>query len=422
MTLVANMQRRHFLQLGGVAALGTLLPVTRILAQDSFAGLSNMATDAKPISREERLQRLAKAQRLMREQGMSALLIEPGSSLDYFTGVQWWRSERLTAAVLGADGALAIVTPFFEEPSIQESLSVEAEILTWDEHENPLRKVADWLARTGNTSGNIGIEKTVRFFAVDGLKRVMPDAKIVSASPVILGCRMFKSASELALMQTASDITLAAYAYTLPRIERGMTPSDISAIMNGATRALGGQPKFAIALVGEAAAYPHGSDQPQEVKEGEIVLMDCGCSVHGYRSDISRTIVYGEPTAKQRQVWQHMRNGQDVVFEAAQIGVAAGSVDDAVRAYYETLGYGPDYKLPGTSHRTGHGIGMDGHESINLVRGETTELAAGMCFSNEPGIYLPGEFGVRIEDCFYMTEDGPRYFTQPSKAIDEPFG
>jgi Xaa-Pro dipeptidase len=233
---------------------------------------------------------------------------------------------------------------------------------------------------------------------------------------------MIKSEHELALMQKATDITIAAYLYTWPRVERGMRPSDIEAIMNGATTALGGSPEFALILLGEAAAYPHGSGKPQEVRDGEVVLMDCGCTVQGYQSDISRTFVFGEPSAEQRKVWDQVHRGQQVAIEAAKIGAPAGSVDDAVRRQYEAWGYGPGYKLPGLSHRTGHGIGLDGHEPVYLVHGETTPLAPGMCFSDEPGIYIPGKFGIRLEDCFHMTEAGPRFFSTPPPSIDKPFG
>ncbi len=411
--------RRAFFGLAGAAAVaGALAPA---LAAPSETGLKAMTGGARPISAEERQARIARAQQLMRDQGLSALLIEPGASLVYFTGVQWWRSERLTAAVLPVEGEIAIVTPFFEEPSVRESLGVPAEILTWNEHEDPLKLVAGWLGKRRLT-GPVGVEETVRYFAIDGLKAAMPGVEIRSGAPVVRGCRMIKSPAEIALMQLATDVTIAAYRHTYPRIERGMTPADIGAIMNGATTALGGNPEFALVLLGEASAYPHGSGQPQEVRNGEVVLMDCGCNVHGYQSDVSRTFVFGQPTQRQREVWNQMHKGQQIAFEAARLGVTAGSVDDAVREYYGSLGYGPDYKLPGLSHRTGHGIGLDGHEPVNLVRGETTKLAPGMCFSNEPGIYIPGEFGIRLEDCFYMTKAGPKYFSEPPPSIDKPFG
>ncbi|KTE25584.1 MULTISPECIES: Xaa-Pro peptidase family protein [unclassified Sphingopyxis] len=414
------MQRRQFLGKAALTGLAATMPVSGFAADT--AGLPNLAAKAVPIGKAERMARIARATELMRANDIGALLVEPGSSLIYFTGVEWWRSERLTAAVLTREGEVAIVTPFFEEPSVRESLGIEAEVLMWNEDENPLAAVAAWLGKRGLAKGRIGVEETVRYFAVDGLQRVMPGATVVNGAPVVRGCRMHKSAAEIALMQIAADITIAAYRHTAPRIEAGMTPADIGAIMKAATQALGGQSEFELILLGEASAYPHGSGKPQAVKDGEVVLMDCGATVHGYQSDISRTFVYGKANARQRQVWEQMRKGQDVAFAAAKLGTPAGAVDDAVRAYYQNLGWGPGYKLPGTSHRTGHGIGLDGHEPVNLVHGEMTKLAPGMCFSNEPGIYIPGEFGIRLEDCFYMTDNGPKWFSEPPPSIDRPFG
>lgn len=414
------MHRRQFLGTAAFAGLAATLPAP-LFAADT-AGLPNLAAKAVPIGKAERVARIAKAKELMRANDIGALLIEPGSSLIYFTGVEWWRSERLTAAVLTREGEVAIVTPFFEEPSVRESLGVPAEVLTWNEDENPLAAVAGWLGKRGLAKGRIGVEETVRYFAVDGLENAMPGVQVVNGAPVVRGCRMHKSPAEIALMQIAADITLAAYRHTAPRVEVGMTPAGIGAIMKGATTALGGRSEFELILLGEASAYPHGSGKPQAVRDGEVVLMDCGATVHGYQSDISRTFVHGKASPRQRQVWDQMRKGQDVAFAAAKLGTPAGKVDDAVRAYYESLGWGPGYKLPGTSHRTGHGIGLDGHEPVNLVRGETTKLAPGMCFSNEPGIYIPGEFGIRLEDCFYMTGAGPKWFSEPPPSIDQPFG
>jgi len=414
-----RVDRRHFIGFG-LAAFGAIA-TPPIFAQAPVPELRPMTDGVVPIGAEEHLARIARAQRLMAEQGLSALLIEPGASMTYFSGVQWWRSERLTALILPRDGEPAIVTPHFEEPSVRESLKVSGEVRTWNEHEDPLETVAGFL-RDRDLTGPLGIEETVRFFAVDGLRRAMPGVALRPGAPVVRGCRMRKTAHELALMQKAADITIAAYRHTAPLIERGMTPADIGAIMNEATRALGGNPEFALILLGEASAYPHGSGQPQQVRDGEVVLMDCGCTVHGYQSDISRSFVFGEATAEQRQVWDQVHRGQQIAFAAARLGRPAGSVDDAVRSQYEQWGYGPDYRLPGLSHRTGHGIGLEGHEPVNLVRGETTPLAPGMCFSNEPGLYLPGRFGIRLEDCFYMAEDGPSWFSTPPPSIDDPFG
>jgi Xaa-Pro dipeptidase len=385
-------------------------------------GLRPMTGSAAPITPAERMERIGRAQALMREQGLSAILLEPGSSMDYFTGVQWWRSERLTCAVLPVEGEPAFVTPFFEEPSVRESLSVPGEVRVWQEDEDPIAVLAGILRDRKLASGKVGVEETVRFFVSDGLARHLPSVAITPAAPVTRPCRMIKTAHELALMQMAADVTIAAYRYVHPRVRQGMGREELAAMIDGAQTALGAAADGALVLLGEAAAYPHGSHKPQAVREGEVVLFDCGCSVHGYKSDISRTFVFGAPSRRERQVWDQVHHGQQVAMEAARVGAPCGSVDDAVRAYYESLGYGPRYKLPGTPHRTGHGIGMDGHEPVNLVHGETTPLAPGMCFSNEPGIYIPGEFGIRLEDCFHMTADGPKWFTVPPPSIDQPFG
>ncbi|MDQ2892343.1 MAG: Xaa-Pro peptidase family protein [Pseudomonadota bacterium] len=391
-------------------------------AEPDLSALSDITGDAVPIGASERANRLARAQALMKANGMAAILCESGSSLTYFTGVRWGRSERLTAAVIPVEGQPCIVTPFFEEPSIRESLGVPADVRVWQEEENPLAVVAGFLKDRKIAGRPIGIEETVRFFAFDGLKRILPNTRIVSANPVVRGCRMIKTPAEIALMQKATDVTMAAYRWVYPRVVAGMTGVEVGALMNAATRTLGGDPEFALALIGPAAALPHGSREVHRVATGDILLMDCGCTVHGYQSDVSRTWVHGAASAAQRIVWDRVAHGQQIAFAAAKIGVHAGSVDDAVRSYYASLGYGPKYKLPGLSHRTGHGIGMDGHEPVNLVHGETTRLAAGMCFSDEPGLYLPGKFGVRLEDCFHMTAAGPRWFSTPPASIEQPIG
>lgn len=402
--------------LGAGIAAPLLMSGATGLAQN--APLSVITGDAVPITPAERLARIARAQALMQANDIAAVFVEAGSSLVYYAGMRWGRSERLTGLVIPARGAPAVITPFFEKPTALERLGIEAEVRVWQEHENPFAVVAAFLKERGVTEGRIGIEETVRFFVSDGLRQAMPGAQIVSADPVVRAQRMIKSGSEIALMQKATDVTIAAYRHTLSRIRIGMRADQIADIMNDATRTLGGVPQFALVLLNEAAAYPHGSDQPQKVVEGGVVLMDCGCTVEGYQADVSRTFVVGRPKPDVARVWQQMKQGQSAAFAAAKVGTPAGAVDDAVRAYYESIGYGPDYDLPGLSHRTGHGIGLDGHEPINLVRGEKTPLAPGMCFSNEPGLYLPGKFGVRIEDCFYMTDAGPRYFSQPQPAMD----
>jgi Xaa-Pro dipeptidase len=312
------------------------------------------------------------------------------------------------------------VTPFFERPSVQETLGVPAEIRVWQEDESPTAVIANWLKEHRLDRGQIGIEETVRFFASDGLGKLLPGVKLVSANPVVRGCRMHKTPPENALIQKANDVTIAANRWTAPRIQEGMTRDQVAEMIVAATQALGGNADGALVLLGEAAAYPHGSGKPQFVREGEVVLIDCGCTVDGYASDISRTLVFGKVPADVRRVFETVAEGQKVAMRTAQLGTPAGKVDDAVRAFYEREGYGPDYKLPGLSHRTGHGIGMDGHEPVNLVHGETTPLEVGMCFSNEPGLYFPGKFGVRLEDCFHMTPAGPKFFSEPPSSIDQP--
>ena len=413
------MNKREFLQLAGATSVAASIPASAY--SQGSPELPNITADAQAITVEERLRRVAKAQRLMRDSNIDALLLEAGSALIYFTGVRWRRSERFTGAVIPAAGDIAFVTPYFEEPSVRESMTFGDDVRVWHEHENPFDLVAGILDDRGLKKGTIGIEETVRHFIVDGIQRSAPDFHVTIGSAITRGCRMYKSAAEIALMQTANDVTLAAYRHVHANIEKSMSPSDISDLMTAATRSLGGSPGFSGVLLNEASAYPHGTDQPQSLKEGGVILMDCGCSVLDYESDISRTWVFGEPTQKQRKVWNMVKRGQELAMETATVGTPAGKIDDVVRDYYTSEGFGPGYKTPGLSHRLGHGIGMDGHEPVNFVHGETTPLAPGMCFSNEPGIYIFDEFGVRLEDCLTITAEGPRLFTELSPSIDRPF-
>ncbi len=411
--------RRHLL------AAATTLPVLSVAgvlraAEPDLSQLRDLTIGAVPVGATEYAGRLSRAQALMKANGLGAILIESGSSMTYFTGVRWGRSERLTAVVIPAEGRPCIVTPFFEEPSVRQTLAIPADVRVWQEDQDPLRTVAGFLTDRRLGTRPIGIEETVRFFAVEALAAALPRARLTSANPVVRGCRMVKTPAEIALMQVATDVTIAAYRWTHPRVEAGMTGAEIGALMNAATRKLGGSPEFALALIGPAAALPHGSREGIRVSDGQVVLMDCGCTVLGYQSDVSRTWVHGTATPEQRKVWDTVARGQQIAFAAAKIGAPAGSVDDAVRRYYESAGYGPGYRLPGLSHRTGHGIGMDGHEPVNLVHNEATPLAAGMCFSDEPGLYLPGKFGVRLEDCFHMTPTGPKWFSEPPRSLDAP--
>ncbi|MFP5435823.1 MAG: M24 family metallopeptidase, partial [Alphaproteobacteria bacterium] len=320
----------------GYAAAGIAAAVTpRLFAQErAVEALTSLTGGITQIGRAERADRLSRAQAMMQTQGIDALLIEPGASLIYYSGVRWWRSERLTAMVIPASGAPLILCPFFEKPSIDESLGIPAEVRVWQEHESPHALVAAFLTEKGLAKGRIGIEETVRYFAVDGLKAALPQAQLTT-DPVTRALRMRKTPAEIALMQTAADVTMAAYRWTYRQVKAGMTPADIGALMTAATTALGGKTEFNLVLLGEAAAYPHGSGKPQAVRAGEVVLMDCGCTVADYQSDISRTFVYGAtPSAQQRTVWTDVAQGQAIAFAAAKLGTPAGAVDDAVRAHY----------------------------------------------------------------------------------------
>lgn len=420
--------KRTFLKTG-MAALATL-PITHTAIASSptaaktvnNSALKNLTANVSPISIAERKARIKKAQRLMQTSNIAAVILEPGAAMDYFTGIQWWRSERLTAVVIPQAGEIAVVCPFFEEPSIRETLAVGEDVRVWQEHESPYERVKQILNDRKTTKGTLAFENSVRYFVQRGVMSLLPNMRDISAEPITLGCRMFKSKHELQLMHKANEITLSAYAHVWSQLELGMSQSQVKSLMSSAQSALGGSGVWNMALFNEASAYPHGTKQSQNIREGSIVLMDCGCSVQGYQSDISRTFVFGEPSKKQQKIWNTVREGQRIAFETATLGTPAGKIDDAVRAYYVNQGLGPDYKLPGLSHRTGHGIGMQGHEPVNFVRGETQTLQPGMCFSNEPGIYIPGEFGVRLEDCVYMTDKGVQWFTVPPDSLSSPIG
>jgi len=414
--------RRTFLGLtaaGAAVAVGAQGPATQ--GTSAHEGLRALTGRAQPISALEHSARLARLQTLMQQRRVAALLVESGSTLEYFTGIRWHRSERTTAALIPASGQAVIVTPYFEEPSVRETLRVPADLRPWKEDESPFDLLAGALPRRSGARGPLAVEATTRFFIVDQIARAAtPRPELVPADDLVRGCRMIKSAAELALMQTANAVTLAALRHVHGRIAAGMRGSDILALMVAATEQLGGAHEFSLVLLNEASAFPHGSVKPQEVHPGSVILIDTGCSVHGYQSDISRTWVFGDVSPRQREVWDTVKRGQEIALENARLGAAVGSVDRAVRAFYEGKGWSKDYGLPGLSHRTGHGIGMDVHEPPYLVRNDITALQAGMCFSDEPGLYIPGEFGIRLEDCWHMSEGGPKLFTPLAKSIDQP--
>jgi Xaa-Pro dipeptidase len=412
------LSRRVFLQ---GAASAPLLAAGSAFARDSAApALRSLTGDAKPISAEERRARIDKAQSLMAQRKVAALLVESGSSLEYFTGIRWRRSERTTLAVIPVSGQVLVVTPAFEEPSVRETLEVAGDVRPWDEHENPFEKVVQGLKDRGINSGVLAAESTMRFFIVAGIRQASSAYEIIAADPIVRACRLIKSPAELALLQLANDVTIEALRQVHAQLALGMSGPDIGALMDKVTISLGGSPEFSLVLLNEASAYPHGSVKPQKVREGSVILMDCGCAVHGYQSDISRTWVFGQANTRQRKVWDTVKRGQELALATAKINVPVGAIDDTVRKYYESQGWGPGYHLPGLSHRTGHGIGLDGHEPPYLVHGDATPLQAGMCFSDEPGIYIPGEFGIRLEDCWYMTGSGPKLFTPLAKSLEQP--
>ena len=384
--------------------------------------LQPMAAGVAPIGDDERRARLNQAQRLMAEQGIGAIVLEPGSSMTYFTGTGWSRSERTFAVVIPARGEPGWICPAFEEARARELIRFGTDVQVWQEDESPFRLLAGLLRDLGGGAGRVGLEEEVRFFLADGLRREAAGVELVSATPVTAGCRMYKSAAELALMQRASDMTIAAFKAAFATLREGMTQSDLQGNMLAALGRVGGEDPWALVGFGKASAFPHGSVQPQRLRSGDIVLLDAGCALHGYQSDITRTTVFGRPTARQTEVWNLERRAQDAAFAAAQVGAPCEAVDAAARKVIADAGFGPDYRVPGLPHRTGHGIGLDGHEWTYFVRGNTTPLAPGMCFSDEPTIAIYGEFGIRLEDCLYITEAGPRFFSAQSPAIDRPFG
>jgi Xaa-Pro dipeptidase len=406
--------RREFLRLSAGVAGASFFSSNEINNETAPA-------DAKPITDDERRARIEKAQKLMVENRIDAVYLESGSSLFYYTGVKWGNSERMFGAVIPARGEIAWITPKFEEERARELIRFGKDIRAWEEEESPYKVVAGIFKDRGIRAGRIGMEERVRFFLYDGIRQEAKHLEYTSADPVTVGCRVIKSPAEIALMQRANDITLAAFKAAAATLKEGMTQYDFGANVQDAFRALGSSGGALIGF-GKSTAFPHGSIQPQKLKEGDVVLMDGGCKVDGYESDITRTFVFGKPTARQREIWNLERKAQDAALAAAKVGATCESVDAAARKVITDAGFGPDYKTPGLPHRTGHGIGLDGHEWTNFVRGNKTKLAPGMCFSDEPMIAIYGEFGIRLEDCLYITEQGPKLFTPQSPSIDQPFG
>lgn len=387
-----------------------------------LAGLRPWADRAPPITSDERLGRIEQARRLMAAEGVDALLIGAGHSLRYFAGVPWGATERLVAMVLGRTGKPKIVCPVFELGSLHAVLGVDAEVLGWEEHESPEALVAQALTQMG--ASKVAFDPALSFLHYDRLRQAAPSADLVNAKPIVDGCRSCKSDAELALMRQAKAMTLEVHRRAAAALSEGVTTAEVIRFIDQAHRAMGadGGSSFCAVQFAHATAYPHGVPGVQALKEGDLVLIDTGCLVQGYNSDITRTYVFGQPNADQRRVWEVEHAAQAAAFDAVEPGKPCEEIDAVARKVLEKAGFGPGYRLPGLPHRTGHGIGLSIHEAPYLVKGDRTPLAPGMCFSNEPMIVIPDSFGVRLEDHFYVTDKGAAWFTQPSPSIDEPFG
>ena len=426
-----SINRRNFIRTSAISAgAATLLsglsgcrtPVEQSKKTTSpLDDLKSMTVDVVPISIEERKRRIEKAQHLMTDNKIDAIFLDGGTSMEYFTGIRWGNSERMMSAIIPAKGDIKYVGPHFEEERIRELMKIGTDLRVWEEHESPYKLVAQIFSDIGIRTGKVGMEERVRFFLFDGIRKEAANINYLSADPVTAACRLVKSPAELALMQKANDITIEAYKAAVAMLTEGMSQGDFSSNTAEAHRRLGAPGGGAGASFGVPSAFPHGSSTLQQLKKGDIVLMDGGCRVGGYSSDISRTVVFGEPTKRQREIWDLEKKAQAAGFAAAKLGDPCENVDIAARKVITDAGFGPGYKVPGLAHRTGHGIGMDGHEWGNMVQGNKQPLVPGMCFSIEPTISIYGEFGIRLEDCAYMTEEGVKWFSQPSPSIDQPF-
>ena len=422
--------RRNLLGVGAATAAGLVLGTRKLEAEaqpasdlpPAIRALTSMRGQAKPISVDERRGRLEKARVLMRSNGIDALMLTGGTSMDYFTGIRWGLSERLLAAIIPAKGSAFLVTPKFEEERAMEQahlgpMGKDAEVFAWEEHENPYALIAQGLKARGLSTATIGAEETVRFVFADGASHI-PNVKVVSGTPVTGGCRTIKDAHEIALMRFASQVTLKAYEAAWKSLKEGMSQDDFARLVSLAHKQLGYDGSAGV-QVGKYSALPHGSATPQVVREGSILLIDGGCKVEGYSSDISRTFVLGKPTQRMKDVFEIEHRAQTAALKTARPGLPCEAVDAAARKVIVEAGFGPGYKY--FSHRVGHGMGMDGHEWPYLVKGNTLPLKPGMVFSDEPGIYIPGEFGVRLEDDMVITETGAELFTPQSPSLERPF-
>ncbi len=424
--------RREFLAGAGAVAGATLLPElanaqreqqrTPASLPESITSLKSLKTQARPITVEERRARLERARKLMATNKLDAIMITGGTALGYFLDMRWWQSERLFAVLVPAKGEPFFVTPAFEEARAREQISkgplASAEVLTWEEDEDPYARIVQGLRKRAIATGRLGMEETVKYVFSDGVAQAAPALKIVSATPVTAGCRGVKEAHEIELMRLASKVTLLAYAAAWKGLREGMTQGDFSGLVSAAHARLG-FPGSCSVQVDQYTALPHGSLTPQVIREGSIILIDGGCAVEGYQSDLSRTFVLGKATDKMKEIFDIVHRAQEAAVKTARPGLQAQEVDAAARKVITDAGYGPGYKY--FTHRVGHGLGMDGHEWPYLVRGNKMPLAPNMTFSDEPGIYIKGEFGVRCEDDMLITEKGAELLTPQAVSLETPF-
>jgi Xaa-Pro dipeptidase len=384
--------------------------------------MSSMLPGTAPIGTDELQQRVARAQSLLRAQGLQALYLDTSTSLTYFTGISLKLTERLHGAIIPAEGPVSYLSPAFEEPKTRTLLRFGDDIRVWEEHEDPTALVIETVRSKGYDAGTIAVDPATPFSTAEGLRRAGNSFSLVSAQPITAACRQVKTAAEISLMQRAMNMTLEVHKAAARCLVEGVSTTEVKAFLDQAHLKLGATIPSGSVQFGEATAYPHGVPYPQTLKPGDMVLIDMGAHVHGYRSDITRTYVFGEPTPRQREIWNLEKRAQAAAFAAAKLGAPCEAVDAGARAEIAAAGYGPDYAVPGLPHRTGHGIGLDVHEEAFMVRGNKTPLVAGMCFSVEPMMCLYGEFGVRLEDAAYMAEDGAHWFTTPCHSVDDPFG
>jgi Xaa-Pro dipeptidase len=379
---------------------------------------------AKPIQKQEFQSRINKACNLMKKQEIPAVYLHAGTNLFYFTGTHWNSSERMVGAILFPDGEVCYIAPQFEKGTILDFMLIEGNVYCWEEHENPYALFVDILSEKNVSTGNIAMDEATPFFVINGILKVQSTYNLIDAKPITAGCRMIKSEAEIAIMQTAMDITMEVQKATARILKPGISVKEVTDFIHEAHIRYGipSGSYFCIVLFGVDSSFPHGVKTPKNLEENDIVLVDTGCVLHDYISDITRTYVYGEINELQRKIWNLEKETQLAAFAAAKLGEPCAVIDHASRKTLETKGLGPDYKLPGLPHRTGHGIGLDIHEWPYIARHEDTILASGMCFSNEPMICVPDQFGVRLEDHIYMTKEGPKWFTQPAYTIDDPFG